>query len=108
MPGNQCRFGRKSPGRPMKPRTLCGRSDYGSFMPSRPTDDEPIVLEMDEMEALRLVDYLGMSQEEAAIRMGVSRGTVWRCVDSGRRKLVAMVEEGRPLKVRDDAPRIDD
>jgi len=58
-----------------------------------------VTIDPDEVEALRLVDYLGLDQEEAAQSMGVSRGTVWRCVDSGRKKLITMVVEGRPLTV---------
>jgi len=57
------------------------------------------VIYPDEVEALRLVDHLGLNQEEAAKSMGVSRGTVWRCVDSGRKKLISMIIEGRPLQV---------
>jgi len=53
----------------------------------------------DELEALRLVDYHGLTQEEASERMGVSRGTVWRCLDSARRKIVAMLVENRELIV---------
>jgi len=83
----------------MKPRMLRGPSDYSSFSPSSGAPSEPLTLDPDEVEALRLVDYLGLNQEEAAQSMGVSRGTVWRCVDSGRRKLISMVIEGRPLSV---------
>jgi len=83
----------------MKPRILRGRSSYGTFHPSLGEGGEPIIIEMDEVEALRLVDYMGLNQEEAANSMGVSRGTVWRCVDSGRRKLIAMVMENRTLVV---------
>jgi hypothetical protein len=83
----------------MKPRVLRGPSDYSSFLPSSGVASEAITIDPDEVEALRLVDYLGLNQEEAAQSMGVSRGTVWRCVDSGRRKLIAMIIEGRPLSV---------
>lgn len=83
----------------MKPRVLRGPSDYSSFIPSSETASEPIGIDPDEVEALRLVDYLGLNQEEAAQSMGVSRGTVWRCVDSGRKKLISMIIEGRPLLV---------
>ncbi len=83
----------------MKPRVLHGPSGYCSFYPSVTTSAQPIILLPDEAEALRLVDHLGMSQEEAAQSMEVSRGTVWRCVDSGRRKLIAMLVEGRALTV---------
>ena len=53
----------------------------------------------DEFEALRLVDYEGMLQEDASQKMGVSRGTVWRCLDSGRRKVAMMLVEGRELMI---------
>lgn len=83
----------------MKPRFIQNPTDYSSFFPRPGAGREPIVIEVDEVEALRLVDHLGLSQEEAAASMGVSRGTVWRCVDSGRRKLISMVVEGRPLMI---------
>jgi len=59
-----------------------------------------INLHQDELEALRLVDYLGLNQEEAARQMGVSRGTVWRLLDSGRKKVVAMLVEHKQLVVK--------
>jgi len=89
-------------GRPMKPRFI-------GFMPKLirvipvtvgpPSRAEPIVMGLDELEALRLVDYEGLTQEQAAERMGVSRGTVWRCLDSARRKVAAMLVEGRELVI---------
>jgi len=59
----------------------------------------PVVMSPDEYEALRLVDHQGMIQEEAARMMRVSRGTVWRCLDSARRKVAAAVVEGRELVI---------
>jgi len=99
----RCR-GRGGPGRPVKPRILRGHAEYGNFHPSLEEGGEPVIIEMDEVEALRLVDYLGLNQEEAANSMGVSRGTVWRCVDSGRRKLITMVMENRSLLVGGEDP----
>ncbi len=58
-----------------------------------------VELYADEVEALRLVDYEGLSQEEAASSMKISRGTVWRLLQSGRKKIVAMVVEHKQLKV---------
>jgi len=66
------------------------------FYPTAPRGD-PVTLTMEEFEALRLVDYLGMTQEEAGKSMGVSRGTVWRALSSGRRKVVQALVEGRPI-----------
>ncbi|MCG7840492.1 MAG: DUF134 domain-containing protein [Methanomassiliicoccales archaeon] len=91
----------------MKPRNILGIIDFDSFFPKEGEAREPILIWHDEVEALRLVDYLGQSQEEASLSMGVSRGTVWRCVDSGRRKLAAMLVEGRPLLVRHDTENND-
>lgn len=45
-------------------------------------------IELDEFEAMRLCDAEGLSQIEAALRMMVSRGTVQRLLESGRRKVV--------------------
>ncbi len=58
---------------------------------------EPIVLTPDEVEALRLVYLEGLTQDEAAAKMGVSRGTLWRTVESARRKLVQALVERRPI-----------
>jgi len=69
----------------------------GSFTPNPPRNLEPISLEMAELEAFRLVDLEGLSQEEAGQRMGVSRGTVWRLVQSARKKTAQALSEGRPL-----------
>jgi predicted DNA-binding protein (UPF0251 family) len=59
----------------------------------------PILVEPAEIEALRLVDLEGLSQEEAGERMGVSRGTIWRLVQSARKKTAQALTEGRPLQI---------
>jgi predicted DNA-binding protein (UPF0251 family) len=45
-------------------------------------------LALDEFEAMRLCDLEGLSQIEAGEHMQVSRGTVQRLLESGRRKVV--------------------
>jgi hypothetical protein len=60
---------------------------------------DPIYIEPAEMEALRLVDLEGLSQEEAGDRMGISRGTVWRLLQSGRKKAVEALIKARPLVI---------
>jgi len=47
----------------------------------------------------RLVDLEGLSQEEAGTKMGISRGTVWRLLQSARRKTAQALTEGRPLQI---------
>ena len=46
-----------------------------------------IVLTVDEFEALRLADYEGLYQKQAAERMGISRPTFGRIVEAARRKV---------------------
>lgn len=62
----------------------------------------PVFLTFSELEAMRLVDYEDLTQEEAAKRMNVSRATVWRLVTSGRRKLVAALLQGRGIRLVPD------
>ncbi|HMB15091.1 MAG TPA: DUF134 domain-containing protein [Pelovirga sp.] len=56
-------------------------------------------LPADELEALHLCDGLGLTQEEAGEKMGVSRGTVQRLVSSGRKKLINAIVAGQALVV---------
>jgi len=71
-----------------------------SFIPQPREGGPPIVLEMAELEALRLADLEGISQEEAGIRMGVSRGTIWRLLHRARRKIAQALIEGRRIQIR--------
>jgi len=70
-----------------------------SFTPNPSRNLEPIFIEMAELEAFRLVDLEGLSQEEAGRKMGVSRGTIWRLVQSARRKTAQALSEGRPIRI---------
>lgn len=60
---------------------------------------EEVVLQLDELEALRLVDHDGLSQEDAGKRMGVSRGTIGRLVETGRRTVVDALIHGKALRI---------
>jgi hypothetical protein len=90
-------------GRPIKPRTIRYSPNYCRFVPVQEVQKvskNVIVMGVDEFEALRLVDYEGLLQEEAARLMNVSRGTVWRCLNSARRKVVSMLIEGKELVIK--------
>jgi predicted DNA-binding protein (UPF0251 family) len=56
-------------------------------------------LGVDELEAMRLVDGEGLSHEQAAELMGVSRQTVGRVLEVGRRKVVAALTEGQAIVI---------
>lgn len=55
------------------------------------TGKTSVTLTLSELEAMRLVDLLGMSQIEAAESMEISRATVQRLLQSGRKKMVTSV-----------------
>ena len=73
------------------------------FIPQQRIPASVITIELAEIEALRLVDLEGLSQEQAGIEMGVSRGTVWRLLQSARRKVAQALTEGRALAVTNEA-----
>ncbi len=58
---------------------------------------EQVDLFRDEMEALRLCDREGMTQEEAGQQMGVSRGTIQRIITIARRKTADALSNGKAL-----------
>ncbi|MCF8032873.1 MAG: DUF134 domain-containing protein [Desulfarculaceae bacterium] len=85
--------------RPRKPRscgcTFCGQAYHPAGVPVHTL--EQIRLFPDELEALRLCDMEGLTQQEAGRRMGVSRGTVQRLVKQARGKVARALVEGGAL-----------
>ncbi len=63
---------------------------------------EQIELFRDEMEALRLCDRDGLTQEEAGQKMGVSRGTIQRIITLARRKTAEALSEGKAIVFVDE------
>ena len=60
---------------------------------------EIIRLALDELESLHLCDGEGMTQEEAGVCMGVSRGTVQRLLASARRKIAKALVGQKALAI---------
>jgi predicted DNA-binding protein (UPF0251 family) len=60
---------------------------------------EQVTLTVDEYEALRLVDRDGLDQQQAAGRMGVSRATCARIVESAHRKVAEALSEGKAIRI---------
>ncbi|PIE91347.1 MAG: hypothetical protein CR997_01355 [Acidobacteria bacterium] len=60
---------------------------------------EEVVLGLDESEAIRLADLEGMTQEEVSEWMHISRATVGRILETGRRKLADAITNGKALKI---------
>ena len=63
---------------------------------------EEIILEGDELEAIRLSDLLGLSQEDAARKMNISRATFGRIVNKARGKVADSIINGKAIKISDD------
>jgi predicted DNA-binding protein (UPF0251 family) len=87
-------------GRTPSPVFISHTSDVKHFKPHPPTETEPIHLEHAELEVLRLVDLVGLSQEEAGEEMRISRGTIWRLLQRGRKKVTQALIEGRKLVIQ--------
>jgi predicted DNA-binding protein (UPF0251 family) len=99
------RYGQR--GRLPKPVTLGAVPSITTFTPQPSRDSEPVYIEFAEVEAFRLVDMEGLSQEEAGQKMSISRGTIWRLVQSARRKTAQALNEGRPIYVVTSNPNKD-
>ena len=56
-------------------------------------------LSLDEIEAIRLADYEGLYQEEAAARMKISRQTLGRILNEAHRKVAEALIQGKALKI---------
>ena len=60
---------------------------------------EQLPLAVDELEAIRLVDLEGLSHEQAAAAMGVSRQTVGRVLERGRAKVAEALVAGKAILI---------
>lgn len=65
---------------------------------------EEIILEIDELEALRLGDYLALSHEQSAGKMKISRATFGRIIEKARCKVVDAILNGKAIKIGDEIP----
>ena len=86
--------------RKVKCRKVCHYPQTLEFLPqNNDAEQEPIILTVDEYEAIRLIDRRGMSQEQCAAFMQIARTTVQRIYETARKKLADFVVEGRPLRI---------
>lgn len=60
---------------------------------------ESVRLLYDEYEAIRLLDYLGLNQDAAAVQMQVSRPTLTRIYENARRTLANAFVEGKMILI---------
>ena len=70
------------------------------FSPEELAAGAPVVMTLDEFETIRLLDREGLTQEQCAERMGVSRPTVTAIYDSARKKVAEALVDGKRLLLR--------
>ncbi len=89
--------------RPKRLRRLAFSPPAHSFHPANEerclVQQKLIVLTMDEFESLRLADLECHSQVESAKKMGISRPTFGRIIESARSKVARALVEGCRLEI---------
>ena len=85
--------------RPCKKRWVCGEPRCRRFGPSDVLNIEEVVLNLDEYECIRLIDYEGLEQEQCAAQMGVARTTVQAIYKSAREKLADSIVNAKHLRI---------
>jgi len=90
--------------RPKIERRICGRAAYHCFKPNGiPFNQlEQVSILPEELEALRLADLGGLSQQQAAEQMGVSRQTFGNIVKNARLKVAKSLVGGHALVFPDE------
>ncbi len=87
--------------RPEKNRIVHQPPLFNSFKPigisAGALDEEYLTL--DEYEAFRLADHIGLSHEEAAEEMEISRSTFTRLIEKARLKIASFIIQGKILVI---------
>src|SRR5574344_2119517 len=63
------------------------------------SDLEPVILLYEEYEAIRLSDYDGLTQQQSAVQMNVSRPTFTRIYEKARRSIAQAFVEGKAILI---------
>lgn len=87
--------------RPRKCRCVSFKPDVNFFKPAGiPMRElEIVTLSLDEIEAIRLADYEGLYQEEAAEKMQISRQTFGNIVSEARKKVADALINGKAIRI---------
>lgn len=87
--------------RPPKCRKVCFFPQNLEFLPAQEGEVmDPVILTVDEFEAIRLIDKEGLSQEACCERMEIARTTVQKIYGHARRKIADALVDGRPLRIQ--------
>lgn len=96
--------------RPKRNRTIVNPPIMEGFRPfGMPIKDlEPVILLYEEYESLRLSDYEGLTQEQSALQMNVSRPTFTRIYEKARRTIAQAFVEGKAIFIEGGNYHTDD
>ncbi|HTY15105.1 MAG TPA: DUF134 domain-containing protein [Methanoregulaceae archaeon] len=88
-------------GRPRIRRVITGSPELRCYQPRCCPDgnEGAVLLHPEEIELIRLIDIEGLEQEEAAVRMGVSRKTAWRDLQDARAKIADALVNGKGIEI---------
>ena len=85
--------------RPQRCRRICGMPAHTRFNPEAECGREPVLLSLDEYESIRLMDREGLTHEQCAEVMQVSRTTVTEIYETARKKIAQCLIQGVPLRI---------
>jgi uncharacterized protein len=87
--------------RPKQNREICAPPIMQGYKPFGIPKNalESVCLQIDEYESIRLLDYEGLNQEQAAGRMNVSRPTLTRIYENARRTIAKAFVEGKMILI---------
>jgi len=71
-------------------------------------DLEPVILLYEEYESMRLADYEGLNQVDAALKMNVSRPTFTRIYEKARQSIAKAFVEGKAIVIEGGDYHTDD
>jgi len=87
--------------RPRKQKKICEMPRIDAFAPAGSRDDaDTVTMSIEEYEAIRLIDYEDLTQEQCAEVMNVARSTIQRIYMDARKKLADCIINGRELSIR--------
>lgn len=86
--------------RPIRKRRVYQQPGSFWFTGNQPSRGE-VVLTLDEFEAVRLCDYVGLEQGEAAKRLEVARSTFQNILNQARKKLAEVLIYGKDLRIEE-------
>lgn len=87
-------------GRPKKKKIVQDKPKIDHFSPrGKPGRPDEAIVAMEEYEAIRLHDYLGMRQGEAAEMMGISQQSFSRIVREARKKVSGAIVNAKIIRI---------